>query len=101
MLHHDDDFLDPRDQVHRAAHAFDHFAGDHPIGDVAIFGNLHRPQNCQVYMPAADHGKGRGAVEIGRLRQFANRLLARVNQVRVHLVIIGKWPNTQHAVFRL
>jgi hypothetical protein len=28
-------FLDARDEVHRAAHALDHFAGDHPVGDVA------------------------------------------------------------------
>ena len=55
MLHDDDDLLDPGDQVHRPAHALDHLAGDHPVGDVALLADLHRAEHGQVDMPAADH----------------------------------------------
>ena len=36
VLHHHDHALDAGDQVHRAAHALDHLAGDHPVGEVAV-----------------------------------------------------------------
>jgi hypothetical protein len=35
VLHEDDYLLGAVDQVHRAAHALDHLAVDHPVGDVA------------------------------------------------------------------
>ena len=55
MLHHDDDALDAGDEVHRAAHALDHLAGDHPVGEVAVLRHLHRAENGEIDMAAADH----------------------------------------------
>jgi hypothetical protein len=57
VLHHHDDFLDAADQVHRAAHALNHLAGDHPVGEVAVLGHLHGSQDGNVDMAAADHGE--------------------------------------------
>jgi Zn-finger nucleic acid-binding protein len=59
VLHGDDDALHARDEVHRAAHALDHLAGDHPVGEVALLGDLHRAQDAQVDVPAADHREAR------------------------------------------
>ncbi|MEO0061448.1 MAG: hypothetical protein RLZZ08_8 [Pseudomonadota bacterium] len=52
-------------------------------------------------MPAADHGEAGGAVKIGTAGQFADRLLAGVDQVGVDLVVIGERADAQHAVFAL
>ena len=41
VLHDDDHALDAGDEVHRAAHALDHLAGDHPVGEVAVSRHLH------------------------------------------------------------
>src|SRR5262245_37419118 len=41
MLHDDDHSLDAGDKVHGAPHALDHLAGDHPVGEIAILGDLH------------------------------------------------------------
>ena len=37
VLHQDDHALDACPQIHRAAHALDHFPGDHPVGQIALF----------------------------------------------------------------
>ena len=42
VLHYDDDLLDPGNQIHRPAHALDHLARDHPVGDVTVLGDFHR-----------------------------------------------------------
>ena len=101
MLHHHNDLLNTRDQVHRATHALDHLAGDHPICDVAPFRNFHRAQYGQVNMPAPDHREGLRAVEISALRQLADRLLACIDQIGIFLSLIRERPNTQHPIFRL
>ena len=48
MLHHHDDAFDAGDEVHRAAHALHHLARDHPIGEVAILGDLHGAKDGEV-----------------------------------------------------
>ena len=101
MLHHHDDLLHPGDQVHRAAHALHHLARDHPIGDVPPFGDFHRTQHGQVDMAAADHGEAGRAVEIGRMRQLADRLLAGIDQVGIDLVVIREGADAQHPVLGL
>ena len=101
MLHHHDDLLDARDEIHRAAHALDHLAGDHPVGDVAVLRDLHRAEHGEVDMPAADHREAVRRGEIGRLRQLADRLLAGVDQIGVHLVLIGERADAQHPVLGL
>ena len=57
VLHDHDDALDARDQIHRAAHALHHLAGDHPVGEVAVLGDLHGAEDRQVDVAAADHGE--------------------------------------------
>ena len=58
VLHHHDDALDAGDEVHRAAHALDHLAGDHPVGEIAVLGDLHRAEDGEVDVAAADHREG-------------------------------------------
>ena len=55
VLHHHHDAPHPGDEVHRPAHSLHHLAGDHPVGEVAVLGHLHRAENGQIDMPAADH----------------------------------------------
>ena len=35
------------DQVHRAAHALDHLAWNHPVGQITLLRHLHGAQNGQ------------------------------------------------------
>ena len=68
VLHHHHDPLDAGHQVHGAAHALHHLAGDHPVGDVAVLGHLHGAQDRQVDVAAADHREAVGRGEIGGRR---------------------------------
>src|SRR3546814_16057955 len=52
-------------------------------------------------MAAADHRKALFRSEIGRLRQFADRLLARVDKVGVFVALEGEGTDAEHAVFGL
>src|SRR3546814_20127092 len=74
------DLLDPGDQVHRAAHALDHLAGHHPVGEITGLGDLHAAQPGEVDMAAADHREALLRHEIGGLRPLADLLLAGVDQ---------------------
>ena len=51
MLHHHHDALDAGDEVHRAAHPLHHLAGDHPVGEIAILGDLHCAQDRKITGP--------------------------------------------------
>src|SRR5689334_17764353 len=101
MLHHDDDLLDARDEVHRAAHALDHLARHHPVREVALLADLHAAEHGEVDVPAADHREAGRTVEIARLRKLADRLLARVDQIWIDLVIIRERPDAEHPVLAL
>jgi len=48
VFHGDEDALGTRDEVHRAAHAFQHFAGDGPVGKRALFIHLQRAEDGEV-----------------------------------------------------
>jgi hypothetical protein len=101
MLHHDDDLLDSGDEVHRPAHALHHLARDHPVGDVAFLGHLHRPQHGEVDMAAADHREALLGAEIGGAVQFADRLLAGVDQIGIDLILVREGPDPEHPVLAL
>ncbi len=45
------------------AHALDHLAGDHPVGEVALLANLHGAQDGKVDVAAADLPEAVGARE--------------------------------------
>ena len=101
VLHHDDHALGRRDQIHRAAHALDHLAGDHPVGEIAVLRDLHRAQDGAVDVAAADHGERLGRREIGAARQLGDRLLAGVDEVGILVALVGEGADAQHAVLRL
>ena len=44
-----------RHQIHRAAHALQHFPGDGPVGERALFVHLQRAEHGHVDVPAANH----------------------------------------------
>jgi len=52
-------------------------------------------------MAAANHRKAVGRTEIARRGQFADRLLAGVDQIGINFVLIGKWSDAQHPVLAL
>ena len=57
VLHRDDHLFGAGDEIHGAAHTLDHFAGDHPVGKVAVLVHLQRAEHGQVDVPAANHGE--------------------------------------------
>ena len=71
MLHQNNHAFNACDQIHRTAHAFDHFARNHPVGDVAILRNLHRAQNRQIANDAAFQDIGL-SIEIACFLAFRN-----------------------------
>src|SRR5687767_6841095 len=99
MFHDGHDAAYSGDQIHRSAHAFDHFTGNHPVGDVALVGYLQCSEDRQVDMSAANHGKGGCRVEIAAAGQFGNGLLARIDEIGIDFVRIGEWSHAKHAVF--
>ena len=101
MLHDDDDFLDAADEIHGAAHAFDHLAGDHPIGEVAVFRHLHGAEDGDIDVTAADHGERVSRIEIARGRQLGDGLLAGIDEIGIFLTLEREWPGAEHAVLRL
>uniref|UniRef100_A0A0N4ZXT0 PE-PGRS family protein n=1 Tax=Parastrongyloides trichosuri TaxID=131310 RepID=A0A0N4ZXT0_PARTI len=90
VIHHHDDALDPGDQIHSAAHALHHLAGDGPVGQIAVGGDLHRPQHGHVDMAAADHGEAVGRGEEAGGRQHGHGLLSGVDQIGVRLALEGE-----------
>jgi len=101
VIHNNDDLFYAGDQIHRTTHPLDHLARDHPVRDVAILSDFHRAQNSQIDMTSADHGKTGRTVEIGRMRQLADGLLARINQVSIDFILIRERSNAQHAILAL
>ena len=51
VVHDHDDALDAGDQVHRAAHALHHLAGDHPVGEVALLATSIAPRIARSMLP--------------------------------------------------
>ena len=90
-----------RHQIHRSAHAFHHFAGNHPIREIPLLIHFHGAKNGKVDVPAANHGKGVGAGEVRCAWRFRDGLLAGIDQVGVLLTLLRIWPHAQHSVFRL
>jgi hypothetical protein len=85
VLHDHDDALGAVDEVHRPAHPLDHLAGDHPVGEIAVLGDLHAAEDREIDVPAADHRERLGAVEERGAGHGGDRLLAGVDQVRILL----------------
>ena len=101
VFHQHHHALDAGHQVHGTAHALDHLAGDHPVGQIALRAHLHGTQDGQVDLAATDHGKAVVAAEDAGAGDGGHGLLAGVDEVGVHLVLGGKRADAQHAVFAL
>ncbi len=101
MFHHHHDLLDAGHQVHGAAGTLDHLAGNHPVGQVAVAGDLHAAEDRQVDLAAADHGKRFGGIEEDRAGNGGDGLLAGVDQVGIDLVFGREGADAEQAVFRL
>ena len=43
VIHNNHNAANTGHQIHRASHAFDQFPRNHPIGQIAVFGNFHGP----------------------------------------------------------
>ena len=70
---------------------FDHFPGHHPVGEVTGGGDLHRAEDGDVDVAAADHRETGGGVEERRPGQHRHGLFAGVDQVRVD---VARLPGT-------
>jgi hypothetical protein len=92
VLHHHHHALGAGDEIHRAAHALDHLAGDHPVREIAVLAHLHRAEDGEVDVAAADHREALGAVEERSAGQHRDGLLARVDEVRVFGALDGEGP---------
>ena len=102
VLHRDDDLGLARvaHEVHRAAEALD-LARQHPVGQVALAADLHRAEDRQVDAPRADHAKRLVGTEARCARQERDRLLARVDEVRVFLPLLRVGAQAEDAVLGL
>jgi hypothetical protein len=88
-------------QVHGPAHALDHLAGDHPVGEVASSRDLHRAKDRGVDLAGADHAETRARVEEAGSRADGCALLARVDQVRILVPVQGLRTGAEDAVLGL
>src|SRR5262249_7879492 len=101
MLHHNDHLLDAGDEVHGAAHALDHLAGYHPVGEVAVLSNLHGAEHRQINVSATHHAEAVGAREIAGGRQFGHGLLPGIDEIGILLAFKRERASAEHAVFTL
>src|SRR5205814_8702109 len=83
VFHQRDYALNAGYEVHRSAWTLDHFAGNHPIRDVAAIGHFERAKDGQIDVTTADLPEGIGAGEEGRAGHRGDRLFAGIDQVRI------------------
>src|SRR3984957_13466712 len=87
VLHHHHDGAAGRDQVHSAADAAADHAVGLPVGETALGVHLVGAEDDGVYPAAPHHLEGGHAVEIGDARARGDGVSARVEDVRVRLVV--------------
>jgi len=88
----------PVDEIHGAAHAFDHLPGHHPVRQIAGGGDLHAAEHSGVNMAAADHAERQGGVEECGTGDDGDGFLAGVDQVRINVVVggdMGRCPGSR------
>src|SRR6266849_4492061 len=101
VLHGDEDALGAGDQVHGAAHAFQHFAGNGPVGEIALFVNLQRAENGEVHVAAANHAKGIGGGKITGAGKLGDGFLPCIDEIGIDFGFQRIRANAEHAVLRL
>jgi hypothetical protein len=100
VLHHHDHALGAVDEVHRAAHALDHLAGDHPVGEVAAGETCIAPRIARSMWPPRIIPKTL-ASRRSAPRGIGHGLLAGVDEVGVLLALVGVGPDAEDAVLAL
>ena len=101
MFHGDEDALGAGDEVHRAAHALEHFAGDGPVGESSLFIDLQRPENGEIDVTSADHGERTSRGKIRRTGKFGDGFLPGVDEVGIDFGFERIGADAEHAVFGL
>src|SRR5450756_1370189 len=93
--------LNARHEVHCAAHAFDTFAGDHPVCQVTVVGYLHGSEDGEVDVAAADHRERVRTREGGGSGEESHGFLAGVDQIGVDFGFQGEGAHAEESVLRL
>ena len=75
--------------------------GNHPVGKISEFGDLHGSQNGQIDVTTSNHGKTVIAGEIGSAREDSDGFFASIDEVRILFTGFGERSKTQNAVFAL
>src|SRR5437763_15366705 len=101
MLHHHHNLLDASDEIHGAAHAFDHLAWNHPVGEIAILGHLHGAEDRQIDVAAAYHGDTVGRRKRVSLGNVGERLRSHVDQLHMFDALILEGTKAEDAVLAL
>src|SRR5437764_15461595 len=98
MLHQHNDPLRAMDEIHCAAHAFDHLARNHPVGYVSPRRDLHCSKNRCINLSATDHPERGGGVEERCTTTESHSLLPCVDQVWVLLPFLRIRTNSENAI---
>mmetsp|Transcript_48701 Transcript_48701/g.115947 ORF Transcript_48701/g.115947 Transcript_48701/m.115947 type:complete len:336 (-) Transcript_48701:360-1367(-) len=101
MLHDDEHLRVGGHEVHGSSHALDHLPRNDPVGEVPVSRHLHGAQDGDIHLGPPDHTKGLRGGEQRGARQHGDGLLARVDDVRVHLTLFRIWSNAQQPVLAL
>ncbi len=79
----------------------DHFAGNHPVGQIAFLIDLHRAKHAQINVTAANHGKRICAGKICGASHLTDGFLTGVDEISVFFALERIGANPQHAIFAL
>src|SRR5262249_4031259 len=72
-----------------------------PVREVAVFRDLHGAKDRQVDMPAADHRERIRRRKKAGGRQFSDRLLPGIDEIRILFPFIRERSEAEHAVLAL
>lgn len=95
VLHGDHDALSPCCEIHRASHAWNHLAGNHPVREKALLVDLKPAEHGHVNVPTADQAEGHGAVECACSRKRGNGSPSCIGQTGLGQSVLGGWDLCQ------
>ena len=101
VLHSDNHTLGSGNQIHRAAHAGDHLAWNHPVGETPLRIYLKAAEHGHVDVTATDKTKGHCAVEGAGPRQRTYRPPSGIGEGGVHHAIFRDRAGADQSVLRL
>jgi hypothetical protein len=97
--HQHEDILRADSEVHRAAHCGDRVrSAGVPVRQVPVKGHLECTEHTDIEVPSADHGEGRGVIQIGRAGRLGDGDLAGVDQLWIDVVAERLRAHAQHPV---